>query len=223
MCVRGSYLGLVRSTSTDAGAGAALDAGGGLGARAPRRWRLDEGPEAARTGTRSLSSSTSIPCEVVTFVVDEEALVTPPEVRRSAESHSGPSAAVAAPANQSGIPPWRVEPVPPPAMEALGGQAPAARPAKGVPLPVEPAAWLFLAAPSALVPKPGGTPAPGKKGHVPAPMPGGAPVLGKPGHAPAPMPGGAPAAASSAPKGRVSGPPCHVNGGDAPVAASWGA
>jgi hypothetical protein len=69
----------------------------------------------------------------------------------------------------------------------------------------------------------GGTPAAGKKGHVPAPKPGGAPVLGKPGHAPAPMPGGAPAAASSAPKGPVSGPPYHVNGDDAPVASSWGA
>jgi hypothetical protein len=155
-------------------------------------------------------------------VVDEEALVTPPEVPRSAQSHSGPSAAVAAPLNQSGIPPWRVGSVPPPAMEALGGQAPAARPAKGVLLPVEPAAWLFLAAPSALVPKPGETPALGKKGHVSAPMPGGALVLGKPGHAPAPMPGGAPAAASSAPKGPVSGPPCHANGDDVPVAASWG-
>jgi hypothetical protein len=223
MCVRGSYLGLVRSTSTDAGAGAVLDAGGSLGTRPPRRRRLDEGPEAVRTGSRSLSSLTSIPCECVTFVVDEEALVTPPEVPRSAHSHSGPRADVAAPANQSGIPPWRVGPVPPPAMEALGGQAPAARPAKAVPLPVEPAPWLFLAAPSGLVPKLGGALAPERKGHVPAPVPGGAPVLGKPGHAPAPMPGGAPAAASSAPKGPVSGPPCHANRGDAPVAASWGA
>jgi hypothetical protein len=31
----------------------------------------------------------------------------------------------------------------PPAMEALGSQAPATRPAKGVPLPVEPVAWLL--------------------------------------------------------------------------------
>jgi hypothetical protein len=92
MCVRGSYLGLVRSTSTDAGAGTVLDAGDGLGVRPPRRWRLDEpriGPEAARTGSRLLSSTTSIPCEGVTFVVDEEALVTPPEVPRSAQSHRG--------------------------------------------------------------------------------------------------------------------------------------
>jgi hypothetical protein len=109
--------------------------------------------------------------------------------------------------------------VPPPTMEALGGQALAARPAKVVPPLVEPAAWLVLAALSALMPKPGGTLAPGKKGHVPAPKPEGALVLGKSGHAPAPMPGGASAAASSAPKGPVNGSPCHANGDDAPVAA----
>jgi hypothetical protein len=139
MCVRGSYLGLVRSTSTDAGAGAVLDAGGSLGTRPPRR-RLEEpriGPEEARTG--SLSSSTSNACEGTSLVVDDDALVLPPGVPRSAWSHSDPSAAVAAPENQSGNPAWTAGPVPPPAMAALGGHAPVGRPAKVGPLPLDPA------------------------------------------------------------------------------------
>jgi hypothetical protein len=131
MCVRGSYLALVRSTSTDAGTGAVLD-GGSLGTRPPRR-QLEEpriGPEVARTGSHSFSSSTSIACEGTSLVIDGDALVLPPGVPKSTRSHSDPSVAVAAPANQSGNPPWRAGLVPPPAMEALGSQAPVGRPAR---------------------------------------------------------------------------------------------
>jgi hypothetical protein len=138
--------------------------------RPPRRWPLDEpqiGPEVARTGSRTLSSSMSIPCEGIAFVVDDEALVTPPEVPRLAESHSGPRVAVATSTNQSCNPPWRAGPVPPPAMAALGGHAPVGRPAKVGPPLLDPATWQVLAA----LPSPAeaaGTCASGKKGHAPA-------------------------------------------------------
>jgi hypothetical protein len=113
--------------------------GGSLGTRPPHR-RLEEpriGPEEARTGSRS--SSTSNACEGTSLVVDDDALVLPPGVPKSARSHSDPSAAVAAPANQSGNPPWTAGLVPPPAMAALGGYAPVGRPAKVGPPPLDPA------------------------------------------------------------------------------------
>jgi hypothetical protein len=138
MCVRGSYLGLVRSMSTDAGAGAVLD-DGSLGTR-PQRRRLEEpriGLEEARTGSRS--SSTSIACEGTSLVVDDDTLVLPPGVPRSAWSHSDPTATVAALANQSGNFPWRAGLVPPPAMAALGGHAPVGRLAKVGPPLLDPA------------------------------------------------------------------------------------